>query len=146
MPDFPSRPVMSHAVASALLGEVERLALEAEVGLCAVVVDEAGVLAGVVRTDGSRPHNVTLARVKAETAMSFGMSTEQWREFGSGDHALLLGLVGGVGTIALFGGGLPITAEGVVVGGIGVSGPVEKQDVEFASAAIAAVLGPVGSP
>jgi uncharacterized protein GlcG (DUF336 family) len=132
---------MTHAVASALLADVERRAREAGVGLCAAVCDEAGLLAGFVRTDGARPHNVTLARVKAETAMSFGMDTRQWREFCDGDQTTLAGLLGGLSTIALFGGGVPILADGVVVGGLGVSGPDEKQDVEFATGAIASVLG-----
>jgi uncharacterized protein GlcG (DUF336 family) len=141
MVTFPQRSVLSHAVVSALLAEIEQRALESGIGLCAAVCDEASLLAGLVRTDGARPHNIALARAKAETAMSFGVSTEQWRRLSEDDHATLLGLLGGIGTIGLFGGGLPITAEDAVVGGLGVSGPDENKDIEFASAAIAAVLG-----
>lgn len=131
---------MSHEVANALLREVERRALEAGVGLCAAVCDESGLLAGLLRTDGARPHNVALAQVKARSAASFGTSTAQWREFSAGDHVMLPGLLGGVGEVALFGGGLPVMVDGQIVGGIGVSGPMEDQDVEFATAALAAVL------
>src|SRR5262245_42735206 len=127
-----TRLSMSHEIAAAMLAEVERLAGESGVGLCAAVCDESGVLAGLVRTDGARPHNVTLAQVKARTAASFGMSTAQWREFGAGDHAMLPGLLGGVGEVGLFGGGLPIVIHGQIIGAVGVSGPAEDQDVEIA--------------
>jgi glc operon protein GlcG len=35
------------------------------------------------------------------------------------------------------GGGLPITLEGEIIGGIGVGGGTEEQDIEWAQAALA---------
>jgi len=40
-----------------------------------------------------------------------------------------------------FGGGLPVKHEGVLVGAIGVSGGSEAQDVQFAEAALAGLVG-----
>jgi uncharacterized protein GlcG (DUF336 family) len=136
-----TRKTMSHAVAGRLLAYVEAQAREqGDVGLCAVVCDESGILVGLIRTDGARPHNVTLACGKAQTAASFGMSTDAWRGIGAQDAAVTLGLLGGLDHVALFGGGVPVRVDGEVVGALGVSGPDEQQDGAIAAAAVSAVV------
>jgi uncharacterized protein GlcG (DUF336 family) len=138
---FVSRLTMSRAVVRQLLGHVEAAADAAGgVALSAAVCDQSGVLLGLICTDGARPHNVTLARVKAQTAASFGIPTSAWQDMSGGGTELFFGLVAGLGQVALFGGGVPLVVDGQLVGALGVSGPDEAQDHQFAEAAIASAL------
>jgi uncharacterized protein GlcG (DUF336 family) len=57
-----------------------------------------------------------------------------------GGTELFFGLVAGLGQVALFGGGVPLVVDGQLVGALGVSGPDEAQDHQFAEAAIASAL------
>ena len=56
----------------------------------------------------------------------------------SEEPAVLAGLTAQPG-LALFGGGLPIIAEGTVIGGIGVSGASADQDEDCAQAGLGAI-------
>jgi glc operon protein GlcG len=138
---FVSRLTMSRAIVRRLLDHVEAAADAAGgVTLSAAVCDQSGVILGLMCTDGARPHNVTLARLKAQTAASFGIPTSAWQDMSGGGTELFLGLVAGLGQVALFGGGVPVLVDGQIAGALGVSGPDEAQDRQFAEAAIASAL------
>jgi uncharacterized protein GlcG (DUF336 family) len=116
----------------------ERKAAEIGVPMCIAVVDESGVLKGFSRMDGAALLSVDIAQDKAYTAVSFGIPTHGWFDFIKDDPPLLHGIVK-TPRLIVFGGGYPITIDGAVVGGIGVSGGHYEQDMVVAQAGLAAV-------
>jgi uncharacterized protein GlcG (DUF336 family) len=87
----------------------------------ASVVDRAGVLRAMVRSDGAGPHTVESSRKKAFTASSLRRPTSELAEL-MGKNPSLQGLRDMDRNILMLGGGLPIEINGEIVGGIGVGG------------------------
>ena len=87
----------------------------------ATVVDRAGVIRAMVRSDGAGPHTVESSRKKAFTAASLKRPTSELAEV-MGKNPALQGLRDMDRNILILGGGLPIEINGEMVGGIGVGG------------------------
>lgn len=85
------------------------------------VVDQAGVLRTMGRTDGAGPHTVESSRKKAYTASSVRRPTTELAELIT-KVPTLQALREMNHNILILGGGLPIEIGGEVVGGIGVGG------------------------
>jgi uncharacterized protein GlcG (DUF336 family) len=85
------------------------------------VVDRAGVLRAMARTDGAGPHTVESSRKKAYTAASLRRATTELAELMTKVPALQA-LRDMNNDILMLGGGLPIEIGGDVLGGIGVGG------------------------
>ena len=109
---------------------------EIGVPMCIAIVDESGSLIAFERMDGGKVHSSTVAQDKAFTAASARKGTHEY------NAACVPGnLVFGIhtamaGRISVVGGGLPVSANGEVVGGIGVSSGSPQQDMECAQAGI----------
>tara|TARA_R110001583_G_scaffold168885_2_gene321755 strand:- start:6011 stop:6448 length:438 start_codon:yes stop_codon:yes gene_type:complete len=102
------------------------------------VTDSAGLLMAFLRMPGAFLHSVEIAIDKAYTAAGFGFPTSQWREILAGNEALRIGLPLRP-RLVVFGGGLPIREDEVLIGGIGVSGGSAEQDEECARAGLKAI-------
>ena len=100
------------------------------------IVDAAGVLKALERMDGAPLISVQIAQDKAYTAVGFGISTAAWHDFIKDDPPLAAGATTGIDRLVIFGGGFPITVDGSLVGGIGVSGGHYSEDSEVAEAAL----------
>jgi uncharacterized protein GlcG (DUF336 family) len=85
------------------------------------VVDRAGVLRAMSRTDGAGPHTVDSSRKKAYTAASLRRPTTELAEL-INKVPTLQALREMNDQVIILGGGLPIEIGGEVVGGIGVGG------------------------
>ena len=84
------------------------------------VVDRFGILQVTLRDQLAGPHTPETARRKAWTAVTFRTDTmELTKVTQSGQEQSGVRFVG---QALMIGGGVPIEAQGVVVGGIGVSG------------------------
>jgi uncharacterized protein GlcG (DUF336 family) len=87
----------------------------------ASVVDRAGVLRAMGRSDGAGSHTVDSSRKKAYTAASMRRTTTELA-----DLIMKMPTLQALGNInhemLILGGGLPIEIGGEIVGGIGVSG------------------------
>lgn len=105
-----------------------------------VVCDESGLVKASVRMDNAPVLSIQVAEDKAYTAACFGMSTADWFDFLKGDEPLKLGAPTAIKRLVPFGGGFPITVDGVVVGGIGVSGGHWSHDAEVAQAGLDALM------
>jgi len=114
------------------------------VAVVGAVVDPGGNLIACLRGDGSFVASIDIARDKAWTAATFGISTDTLCGALSHKEALREGIALRPGVI-LFGGGLPIIESGAVIGGIGVSGGSEDDDRACAQAALEA-LGLAAKP
>ena len=134
----------SHARRSISAEAVTRLIAAAEQkshamgkAMCIAVTNEAGQLRGFLAMDGAPHLCIQIAQDKAYTAVSFVMATHEWHDFIKNDPPLLHGIVH-TPRLVVFGGGYPIKVDGVLVGGIGVSGGHYTHDTEVAQAALAA--------
>lgn len=111
---------------------------ELGVKLNAVVVDSAGNRLVSLREPGAAMPAMDFAEKKAYTAANFKIPTEKWSGVLEGQTVLANGLAQHE-KVALFGGGLPVLSEGVVVGAIGVSGGKVAEDIQCAEAGIEAL-------
>jgi uncharacterized protein GlcG (DUF336 family) len=106
----------------------------------AAVVDRAGDLKILLRADTSNPHNADLARRKAYTARTFGVSSLEFAKRTNG--ATELSGQRFLADVIPLGGGLPILIGTERIGGIGVSGaPAQEADEKCAQAGLAAAAG-----
>ncbi len=98
------------------------------------VVDEGGNLISHVRMDNAWIGSVDISINKAWTARAFDISTKDLAENSqSGDQ--FFGIhVSNHGRVMIFAGGIPLKRGGQVVGAIGVSGGLGKQDQAVAEA------------
>ncbi|MGH3095216.1 MAG: GlcG/HbpS family heme-binding protein [Streptosporangiales bacterium] len=113
---------------------------EIGVPMCTAVVDDSGALIAFERLDGGKVSSSPIAIDKAYTAAAARNRTAfygddsnpnspTWRIKGTND-----------GRFSTIGGGVPVTVDGTVVGGIGVSSGTQAQDVDVAEAALAHFL------
>jgi uncharacterized protein GlcG (DUF336 family) len=98
------------------------------------VVDEGGNLVAHARMDKAWIGSVDISISKAWTARAFDIATKDLAEQSqSGDQ--FFGIhVSNRGRVMIFAGGIPLKRGGQVVGGIGVSGGMGKQDQAVAEA------------
>ena len=98
------------------------------------VVDGGGNLVAHVRMDGAWIGSVDIAINKAWTSRAFNISTKELAEFSqSGDQFFGIHVSNG-GRVMIFAGGVPLKRGDQVVGAVGVSGGMGKQDQAVAEA------------
>lgn len=132
----PQRAISADATQIALRGAIDKAA-ELGIRVNVAVTDGSGVLMGFLRMPGAFLHSVEIAIDKAYTAAGFGFPTSAWGSVFASDEALRLGL-GVRPRLVTVGGGLPITEDGLRIGGIGVSGGSAEQDEACALAGLQA--------
>lgn len=101
----------------------------------AAIVDEGANLKAFMRMDEAALLSSEIAQNKAYTAAAFGKATDEWYDLIKDEPALLTGIVH-TNKLVIFGGGIPLRYNGVVVGGIGVSGGTSEEDVICAKAGL----------
>jgi uncharacterized protein GlcG (DUF336 family) len=103
------------------------------------VVDAGGNLVAHVRMDNAWIGSVDISINKAWTARAFDITTQDLgKNSQSGDQ--FFGIhASNHGRVMIFAGGIPLKKDGKVVGGVGVSGGLGKQDQAVAEAAAAAL-------
>jgi glc operon protein GlcG len=112
---------------------------ELSVDVCVAVTDGAGHLLTMARMDRAPLLCIQIAHDKAYSVSSFGgLPTSDWWRMLESEPALLHGIVK-TDRLIVFGGGVPLVAEGRTVGAIGVSGGSSDQDVQIAEAGAAAI-------
>lgn len=137
-----SQTVLSHQDAMRLINAVLARAERDSLSLAAAVVDAHGELLAFVRTDGCRLPSIAIAQNKAYTA---AREQTESKTLGARSRDAERGFpMTNFGELryVTWGGGLPIrTADGVVVGAIGVSGLPEHLDIEVAQEALTVLAG-----
>lgn len=104
------------------------------------VVNRAGSLMGFIRMSGSFLVSAELSQCKARCAAGLGVETAKLEEILMHEKPRVReGLLANDG-FTLIGGGIPLTWTDCLVGGIGVSGGSEVQDIECAQAAVNCLL------
>jgi len=126
------------ADARRIIAAAEKKAEEIQQPMNIAVVDTGGNLVAHVRMDNAWIGSVDISINKAWTARAFDISTKDLAENSqSGDQ--FFGIhVSNHGRVMIFAGGIPLKRGDKVVGGIGVSGGLGKQDQAVAEAGAAA--------
>lgn len=125
---------MTLADARRVITAAERRAEQMGQPMNIAVVDEGGNLVAHVRMDGAWIGSVDIAINKAWTSRAFNISTKQLAELSqSGDQ--FFGIhASNHGRVVIFAGGIPLKRGDQVVGAVGVSGGMGKQDQAVAEA------------
>lgn len=126
---------VSHDATQEILSAAMKSTATMEVPISVAVVDAGGALMGFSRSDRAPLLTVDAAVNKAWTAASFGYPTHVWND--ALKDPALAPLLHTPRMVAV-GGGFAIRHEGLLVGGIGVSGGTYDQDREIAAAALVA--------
>jgi uncharacterized protein GlcG (DUF336 family) len=133
-----SRKSISSAAALKAVDAAVAKGRERGAAIVAAVVDIGGDLMACLRADGAFSASVGIAKDKAYTAAVFGASTDELSNALKSNPVLHHGIAIRPGVV-LFGGGLPIVADGAVIGAVGVSGGSEEDDRECAKAGAASL-------
>jgi uncharacterized protein GlcG (DUF336 family) len=99
------------------------------------ICDMQGQVIASARMDGVTPPILGFAEDKAFTAATMRRSTAAFAERMGSSPSLTLGLSTRTRLLP-WGGGLPVVHEGQVIGGIGVSGGKDFEDIACAEAAL----------
>jgi len=119
-----------------LIEGAEQKSNEIGVPMCIAVTDESGNLIAFSRMDGSKVLSVTLSQDKAFTAAVSRKATHEYNAACVPGN-LTFGIhTSAGGRFSTVGGGLPVVADGVIVGGIGCSSGTPDQDRQCAQAGI----------
>lgn len=121
-------------IVEAIIDEAQRQGLS----VAACVTDAQGHTLASVRMEGATPPILTFAEDKAYTAATMRRATAAFAERMTSRPSLTLGLSTRQRLLP-WGGGLPAVHDGKVIGGVGVSGAQEPEDVSCAEAGLRAV-------
>jgi uncharacterized protein GlcG (DUF336 family) len=124
------------ATALRMVAAAHREAVRRSVLVSAAVVDAGGHLIAFGRMDGAEIAGPCLAVDKAYTAVANRIATSELATLAAPGGELFGLHANGGGRFVIFGGGLPIAIDGVIVGGIGVSGASVADDESCAVAAL----------
>jgi uncharacterized protein GlcG (DUF336 family) len=124
---------LTQSLALKILEAVTNKAKEFGIKINAAIVDEGANLKAFIRMDEAALLSSDIAQNKAYTAAAFGKPTHEWYPMIKDEPALLTGIVH-TDKLVVFGGGIPLLYNGIIVGGIGVSGGSATEDVQCAEA------------
>ena len=130
-----SRPQLSLDLALSLLARVREEAEARDLALAAAVVDPAGHVLASQRMDGTALGAMQLAVGKAYTAAAWATPSGEFSRStqpGGDDW----GWNSTDPRIVVYAGGVPLHAEGELVGGVGASGGTATEDAECVLAAV----------
>ncbi len=135
-----NHPKLTLEGARAVLAAAQRRAEEIRVPMNVAVVDDGGHLLVFERMDGSKPASIAISLVKAQAAAMRRAATGPAM---AGDQVNLptaLGLaIANPAQQTPIRGGVPLVADGQVIGAIGASAGTEDQDLDVARAGAAAI-------
>ena len=122
------RPMLDYASAATIRDACVDWAGERNLAVAVAVFDESGRLLAFAQMDGAASAVGDFAQWKGRSAATIHVASAVTAEWGRGPPGL-----------ATWEGGLPVfSAEGVALGGVGVSGAQSAEDVACAKAGIAA--------
>jgi uncharacterized protein GlcG (DUF336 family) len=125
-------------VAKRIAAAAEAEATKNKWNVVIAIVDEGGHLVYLQRMDDVQVASAEIAPMKARTAAMYKRPSKVFEDrVNTGGGTNVLGLPG----VLPSEGGLPIMADGRVIGGIGISGVLSSQDGQIAKAALDAVTG-----
>jgi glc operon protein GlcG len=133
-PPAPYGVPITLAQAKKVLAGAEAEAMKNKWNVVITVVDTGGNIVALHRMDDAQFGSLEVARQKAYTAVAFRRPTKVFQDAieKGGVNLRLLRLEGA----SPLEGGIPIMADGKIIGAIGVSGVTSEQDAQIARAGI----------
>jgi uncharacterized protein GlcG (DUF336 family) len=131
------KKTLSLAAAKKMAAAAEAEAAKNSWAMVISVLDDGGNLLYLERMDGAQLGSIEVSQGKARTALQFRRPSKAFQDLIDKDQGHLVTL----GHITAVQGGLPIMAEGRVIGSIGVSGAASNQDEQCAQAGLNALGG-----
>lgn len=120
-----------------LLDGCAQKARELGIPMCSAVTDESGHLIAFDRMDGGKVSSIPIAVDKAFTSAVARKPTHVYNDLCQpGKPTFGIHMTNG-GHFSIIGGGIPVTVDGVIVGGVGVSSGTAHEDQVVAEAALA---------
>ena len=117
---------LSLAEAKILIEGATVKSVEMNIPMCIAVTDESGHLMAFDRMDGGKVSSTPIAIDKAFTGAVARKGTHVYNEL----------CQPGKSTFSIIGGGFPVTVNGVIVGGVGISSGTAVEDQVVAEAAL----------
>ncbi len=118
-----------------MVGHAIQLAKQKNLEVCAVVCDPRGHLVALARTDNVMVPAIQYSIDKAWTAANFSISTQGLYERVSVKPPVAMGF-SNRDRVLFFPGGFPIFEGDKCIGGLGISGAKDQDDIDLAQAAI----------
>ncbi|SRR5713226_803549 len=133
----PYGPPITLEQAKKVMGGAEAEAKKNNWAVVITILDSGGNLVMTQRLDGAQWGSLEVAREKAYSAVAFRRPTKVFEEgLGQGGTNLRILRLPGASPLE---GGLPIMADGKVIGAVGVSGVLATQDAQIGRAGIDAL-------
>lgn len=133
------RATLSVDAIQAMLNAAVARAKELGVRVHITILDSAANLAGFISFDGAPRIAEVTANRKALTAVHTGMPTHQWEAYVNSIPQSELKIIDSIPGYVAAMGGYPVVKDGLVLGGIGVSGANQEIDGDIALAALKAI-------
>ncbi len=130
---LPYGPPISLDMAKKVAAGAEAEARKNNLTVVIAIVDAGGTLTYLERIDGTQLSGVEVAIGKARSANNYRRSTKVFEDAVAGGRHAVLGLPGALPIE----GGIPLVADGKIVGAIGISGGSAAQDGQVAAAGVA---------
>ena len=128
-----TKSVLELADVKAIAAAAEAEALGNNWAVTLAIVDDGGHLLWLQRLDGAPAISAQIAPAKAHTAALGRRESKVYEEVINGGRTSFLSAPGVQGMLE---GGVPVVAEGQVVGAVGVSGVKSSEDAQVARAGI----------
>ncbi|MCQ6557436.1 GlcG/HbpS family heme-binding protein [Paenibacillus mendelii] len=129
---------LSLEAAKVLIAAGERKAKEMGLSADIAIVDDGAHLIAFHRMDNARIAGIEISQNKAWTSVAMKMPTANLAQAAQAGGPSFGINTTNQGKIVILGGGIPLAWDGVIVGGVGVSGGSSAQDVEIANAVVLA--------
>ncbi len=129
-----SKKSLNLAVTKLIVAAAEQEATKNKWTMFITVVDDGGTVVAIERMDETQIGSLDVSIGKAKTALKFKRPSKVFDDLVNGGKPGLMGL--GVTPVE---GGIPLLADGKVIGAIGVSGGSSQQDAQVAQAGVAAL-------
>lgn len=123
------------AVAKAIAAAAEKEAMANKWAMFITIIDDTGTVLFVERIDDAQIGSYEVSMQKAQTALKFRRPTKAFEDLVNGGRPAVARLPG----VLPIEGGVPLMADGKVIGAIGVSGGASSQDAQVAMAGVAAL-------
>ena len=128
-----TKKALTIAVVKRIAAAAERCAADNQWNMFIAIVDDGGNLMYLERMDGSQLGSQQVSIEKARSALLFKRPTKALEDTVAGGRVVVMKLANAVPVE----GGVPLSAEGQIVGAIGISGGTSPQDGVVAQAAVA---------
>jgi glc operon protein GlcG len=131
-PQLADKKTLTLAFAKQIAAAAESEAAKNKFTMVIAIVDDGGNLIYLERMDETQIASIENAKGKAHTALAFKRPTKDLEDAVAGGRTALLSFPGSV----MVEGGLPLIADGKIIGAIGVSGGRSPQDGSVAKAGV----------